>query len=978
MRARNGPGIVQRRLTTVVIACLLAGLVPAVADAVTALPTLVPTADGTLDSAIQVRGTTLAYDAIDEGVGVADTTTYLQNRAGTDGRSFSLLTDMPADFGSMAGLTISIRARTVGASDDRTALYAQIVAADESTALSGEVLVAANPGPSGWATVAGVALPGVASGSKAGWDGARLRLRWAYTQVGSADSTQVRLTAVEVRGSYSASGGPPTDQTPPQLVDAVVDGSTVTLTYDEALDPASVPASAAYAVLVDASARSVSGVAVGGSSVTLTLAPAVVAGQVVTVSYAIPGGGRVQDVAGNAAAALSGGSVTNTTPGGAGGATLPSLVPTADGHRDTTIQVIGTTAAFDALNEGVGAADTTTYVQNVRRTNGSAFVDVADMPADFTAMSTLAITIRGRTTNVSNDQTRLFAQLFAADESSPMSAEVLVATNPGTSRWTTVADVPFSALASGSRTAWNGARLRLRWAYTQVGTADSTQLRVSVAELHGTYSAAPPPPPAPDTRAPVLVASSVNGSRLALTYDEALDPASTPAPGDYAVVVAGLPRSVTAVSISGSGVSLTLATPVVSGDAVTVSYAIPATAPVQDAAGNDAAGFSGQSVSNVTPPPGGAVTASGNEITDAVRAAGIQGDGRSADSSYGIWEAATNLDSNGGFENGIGGWSASGSTIAASTEQARFGSASGKVVVGAAGDAVSRTVTGLTASTTYSRSVWIYRTETAATITVALLNGAGTGTLATATAPATAGWSRVVVRAKTESGQTSLVTRITASVGGVTWFVDGAQLERNVVATPYVETNGAPATRGPSKVSVAGTPVGPTQGWVAVRVRFGWDSTTAFSPDPGIVDMSVSNNDALFGYFDVATDTFHLERHKGGSGTTAASAAQSFTAGTIKTVIYAWTATDVRISVDGGAFVTAANTTIPGQATLYIGSDQVQGNGSNRQGDADYLWVAGGSGTLSNADAATIDGFGNVDHAAADFPGAATFAWGAD
>ena len=95
-------------------------------------------------------------------------------------------------------------------------------------------------------------------------------------------------------------------------------------------------------------------------------------------------------------------------------------------------------------------------------------------------------------------------------------------------------------------------------------------------------------------------------------------------------------------------------------------------------------------------------------------------------------------------------------------------------------------------------------------------------------------------------------------------------------------------------------------------------------------------------------------------------------------MIYAWTATDVRISVDGGAFVGTGNTTIPGQATLYIGSDQVQGNGNNRQGDSDYLWVAGGSGTLTNADAATIHAFGDTDHPQGDFPGGATFAWAAN
>ena len=56
----------------------------------------------------------------------------------------------------------------------------------------------------------------------------------------------------------------------------------------------------------------------------------------------------------------------------------------------------------------------------------------------------------------------------------------------------------------------------------------------------------------------------------------------------------------------------------------------------------------------------------------------------------------------------------------------------------------------------------------------------------------------------------------------------------------------------------------------------------------------------------------------------------------------------------------------------------MQGNGSNRQADSDYLWAAGGSGTLTTADAATIHGFGDADHPQGDFPGSPTFAWFAD
>ena len=965
----------QRGIVAAAIVCVIGVLVPGAAlGAVAALPTLLPTADGTRDATVQVRGVTLAYDAIDEGLAAADTTSYLQNQQGFAGRYFAQLTDMPGDFTSIATLSVSIRARTVGITDDQTTLFAQVVAADETTALSNEVLVGTNPGSSNWATVANVALTGLTPGSKATWDGARLRLRWAYTQVGTADSTQLRLTVAELYGTYNTGGGPPTDLTPPTLTGAAVNGASLTLSYDEALDPASVPAIGAYAVLVNSTLRSVSTVGISGSTVTLTLSSPVTSGQTVSASYTIPATSPVQDVAGNDAAAFSGQAVTNNTPGG--GSPLPTLLPTGDGSRDAAIQVRGTSLAFDAINEGLGAADTSTYLQNQRRVAGRSFVLLTDMPADFTAMSTLTISVRARTNGVSNDQTSLYAQIFGADEATALSSEALVATNPGTSSWTTISNIAFSGLTPGSKAAWDGARLRLRWAYTQVGSADSTQLRVTVAELHGTYNATPAPP---DNVPPLLTSATVNGPSLILSYNEALDAASTPAPGDYAIFVNGSPRTVSAVAIGGSAVTLTLTPGVVNGDTVTASYVVPATNPVQDLAGNDAAAFSGQPVTNTTPPPGGAVNASGNEITDAVRAAGIQGDGRSADSSFGVWEAATNLDTNGGFENGsAAGWSATGGSVTNSIEQAKFGTRSGKAITSAPGDLIAKAVTGLSASTTYSRSLWIYRTETASTLTIVVLNNAGTGNLASATAPAALGWGRVVLHPRTEAGQTSLTTRISSSLGGVTYHVDGAQLERNVAATPYVETNGATATRGPSKVSVVGNPVGPTQGWVAVRIRFGWDSTTPFSPDPGIVDMSASNNDALFCYWDEASHTFHLERHKGGAGTTAASAAQTFSAGTVKTVIYAWTATDVRISVDGGAFVGVGNTTIPGQATLYIGSDQVQGNGTNRQGDSDYMWVAGGSGTLTNADAATIHAFGDTDHAQGDFPGSATFAWAAN
>ena len=57
----------------------------------------------------------------------------------------------------------------------------------------------------------------------------------------------------------------------------------------------------------------------------------------------------------------------------------------------------------------------------------------------------------------------------------------------------------------------------------------------------------------------------------------------------------------TPVTVSGSTVTLTLASPVIAGQAVTVAYTAPSSNPIQDAAGNAAATFAARTVTNATP-----------------------------------------------------------------------------------------------------------------------------------------------------------------------------------------------------------------------------------------------------------------------------------------------------------------------------------------------------------------------------------------
>ena len=105
----------------------------------------------------------------------------------------------------------------------------------------------------------------------------------------------------------------PLDTTAPMYWESSVSGSSLEFWYDETLDT-DAPAASAFTVTVDSSDVNVDSVSISGRKVTLTLSSAVAYGDVVTLSYAVPGTDPIQDEAGNDAAALTNESVTNNTP----------------------------------------------------------------------------------------------------------------------------------------------------------------------------------------------------------------------------------------------------------------------------------------------------------------------------------------------------------------------------------------------------------------------------------------------------------------------------------------------------------------------------------------------------------------------------------------------------------------------------------------------------------------------------------------
>ncbi|MYE13244.1 MAG: hypothetical protein F4X99_16650, partial [Gammaproteobacteria bacterium] len=107
----------------------------------------------------------------------------------------------------------------------------------------------------------------------------------------------------------------------------------------------------------------------------------------------------------------------------------------------------------------------------------------------------------------------------------------------------------------------------------------------------------------PDETAPSFASATVNGKALAVTFGEALDPASAPAGSAFEVTGGRTGTGTATLSEATATVELDAAVP--AGETVTVSYTHPGTgnSPLRDGSGNEVATFSGGMVTNNARPP---------------------------------------------------------------------------------------------------------------------------------------------------------------------------------------------------------------------------------------------------------------------------------------------------------------------------------------------------------------------------------------
>ena len=452
----------------------------------------------------------------------------------------------------------------------------------------------------------------------------------------------------------------------PVLESAKADGTSLVLTYAEDLDTGSTSAASAYAVTVDGTAAAPSSVSVSGRTVTLTLAAAVTGGEAVTLQYT-PGSNPVQDESGLDAPGFSNRTVVVNND--ATGTPTIGGVAQVGGMLTANVSAIGDTdglpAAFDYRWVRVAPGGRQTDIGTNSSRYSPTFADVgrtirvdvrfidgagnAEGPLASVAVGPVAAPTTIGTCPADSDWSAKLTMGYAFSETSLSrtqdfgfrSGETFGALVPATITYATGYTVTqlsraLSTSLDGSTTLTDnlsfvvtggdlpdGTVLNLGATALTVGT--DTDTTIAGQEQWNLKALGLSPTWAEDQEltvcanlAPVLESAKANGTSLVLTYAEDLDTSSVPLPGAYSVTVdGGANPAVSSVSVSGRTVTLTLATAVTAGPAVTVTYT-PGSNPVQDESGLDALPLTGQEVVIVdtTPPiPASAeVPASGDTL----------------------------------------------------------------------------------------------------------------------------------------------------------------------------------------------------------------------------------------------------------------------------------------------------------------------------------------------------------------------------
>ena len=351
----------------------------------------------------------------------------------------------------------------------------------------------------------------------------RLSRSGGTIQDGAGNNAVLDQDAVADSSSHKVEGvAPVLANTDP----VVVNGTTLTLTYNEPLNTSSRPATSDFTVDGGNEMRTVTGVRVSGSAVQLTVSPRAEHAEMgIRVSYE-PRSNPIQDRVGNDAEGFTDKFVDNQTP--------DTTAPSIEGIEISSDPGTDETYAIGDMISVTVRYDETVTLDTVRGT------------------PTLDLLVGNRRRRAS------------ASTGSARAAVVFVYTVEKGDEDEDGVSVPRGSIAL------NGGKI--------LDLSDNAAAR-SYEELEAK------PDHRVDGAEPELESVTVHGSRVALNYDEPLDEGSVPSSSDFAVTVEGNDRTVTQVQVRGNSVIFRLASPVAAGETVRVDYT-PGFNPIQDEVGN--------------------------------------------------------------------------------------------------------------------------------------------------------------------------------------------------------------------------------------------------------------------------------------------------------------------------------------------------------------------------------------------------------
>lgn len=515
----------------------------------------------TLSPRVQRTDTvTVAYTAPTADLGT--TNTAVQDSAGNDAASFSATSATNSSTYDTVAPTF-VSAAMNGLKTKMILTYNETLSATVPTAgqFRYQVNVGVSTTPTAAVTVSGSTVEVTLNAAIADGD----TIEFTYTDSsGSNDTAAIQDAAGNDAASISTftTVANVTDTAAPLVQSAAVDtaGTSLTITYNEALN-ATTAVAGDFAVRVGGSPRSVTGVAASGSTVVLTLSPAVQRSEVVTVAYAAPASNAattnnaIQDSVGNDAVSFAS-TALDVTNASTTDTTAPTFVSAAVSNGGSILLTYS-----EALNT------TTAPTSRFQVTIGGSAVTVS------------SVTVSGSVVTIVTTPVVGAGQSVAVTYSAPSSGN-------------TIED------SSGNDAASSGA------AWTVSGGNNLSTL---------------------DLTGPTLVSSAVNAAGAAvLTFSETLG-TTGPSASAFTVTVDGVTLTVTGVTIVGATVVIVTSPKIEAGKAATIVYNAPSSSSatsnsaIQDATGNDAAGatFTVTSANNAstydpTPP-----ASTGSAVNDA-------------------------------------------------------------------------------------------------------------------------------------------------------------------------------------------------------------------------------------------------------------------------------------------------------------------------------------------------------------------------